>query len=124
LSKKILQPTGTKKRHSKKALEQLKAIEGSEEADFAIIRGEQLPSMSKEEWDSLLKKRSIVFARTTPEQKLLIVEQCQARGEIVVVTGDGVNDAPALKKANVGVAMGICGQCLFYSTIQGIPVVQ
>uniref|UniRef100_A0A914WL00 Cation-transporting P-type ATPase N-terminal domain-containing protein n=1 Tax=Plectus sambesii TaxID=2011161 RepID=A0A914WL00_9BILA len=86
-----------------------KQMEEEGEADFAVVRGEQLPLMSSNEWDDLLKKRAIVFARTTPEQKLLIVEQCQARGEIVVVTGDGVNDAPALKKANVGVAMGICG---------------
>uniref|UniRef100_A0A914WVQ3 Cation-transporting P-type ATPase N-terminal domain-containing protein n=1 Tax=Plectus sambesii TaxID=2011161 RepID=A0A914WVQ3_9BILA len=101
---------GIRKRHSKKALDQMKIeMETKGASDFSVIRGEQLPSMSSTEWDDLLKKRAIVFARTTPEQKLLIVEQCQARGEIVVVTGDGVNDAPALKKANVGVAMGICG---------------
>uniref|UniRef100_A0A914XAW3 Cation-transporting P-type ATPase N-terminal domain-containing protein n=1 Tax=Plectus sambesii TaxID=2011161 RepID=A0A914XAW3_9BILA len=101
---------GIRKRQSKKALDQMKIeMETKGASDFSVIRGEQLPSMSTAEWDDLLKKRAIVFARTTPEQKLLIVEQCQARGEIVVVTGDGVNDAPALKKANVGVAMGICG---------------
>lgn len=75
-----------------------------------IVTGVELRNMDSNELDNIIKKNDeIVFARTSPQQKLLIVESCQRLGEIVAVTGDGVNDSPALRKADIGVAMGISG---------------
>ncbi|XP_076222998.1 sodium/potassium-transporting ATPase subunit alpha [Nomia melanderi] len=75
-----------------------------------IITGAELRSMNATELDHIIRNyEEIVFARTSPQQKLLIVESCQRLGEIVAVTGDGVNDSPALRQANIGIAMGITG---------------
>lgn len=77
--------------------------------DGQVITGEQLELMDDEALSSLLDCRDLVFARATPLQKLQIVKALQRKGEVVTVTGDGVNDAPALKNADMGVAMGVSG---------------
>lgn len=80
-----------------------------------VITGSQLREFADEELDSLIRTHSeIVFARTSPVQKLQIVESCQRLHLITAVTGDGVNDSPALKKADIGVSMGITGLKIFH----------
>ena len=80
------------------------------DARAAVVHGGELKDITNEQLDEILMYHTeIVFARTSPQQKLIIVEGCQRMGAIVAVTGDGVNDSPALKKADIGVAMGIAG---------------
>lgn len=77
-----------------------------------VIRGDQIDSLTMEQWDWIFDKDEIVFARTSPKHKLTIVKNAQARGHIVGVTGDGVNDSPALKKADLGIAMNHSGSAV------------
>ncbi len=82
-----------------------------QESGHRIIFGEELEKMSVTELKKILAQKylDIIFARVSPADKLKIVSALKENGEIVAVTGDGVNDAPALKRADIGVAMGITG---------------
>ena len=75
----------------------------------AVITGSDLSQMTDEELRKTLQTKEVVFARVSPEHKLRVVTAFKDMGNIVAVTGDGVNDAPALKKADIGVAMGLRG---------------
>jgi magnesium-transporting ATPase (P-type) len=76
------------------------------EGDPVILEGADLNKMGKDELKEVLKNQEIIFARTAPKHKMDIVMALKEMGEVVAVTGDGVNDAPALKEADIGIAMG------------------
>ena len=79
------------------------------EVEAVVVKGKDIPDMTEEDWRVLLSKKEIAFARTSPEQKLIIVKEFTKAGNVTAMTGDGVNDSPALKQAAIGVAMGLNG---------------
>ncbi|MDB6172242.1 MAG: ATPase, P-type (transporting), superfamily, subfamily [Chthoniobacteraceae bacterium] len=87
---------------------QIGIIGDEKEGELAALSGGELEKISDTELPAIAE-RTAVFARVAPEQKLRLVRALQSRGHIVAMTGDGVNDAPALKQADIGVAMGISG---------------
>ncbi|KAJ1958605.1 hypothetical protein GGI12_004690, partial [Dipsacomyces acuminosporus] len=91
---------------SSSSLTQGSASTGNEGIRSLVVSGSELGGLQPEHWDIICSYTEIVFARTTPEQKLLIVQELRKRENYVAVTGDGVNDSPALKAAHIGVAMG------------------
>jgi len=80
-----------------------------EDVRAVVVKGSDIPAMTEADWKVLVSKQEIVFARTSPEQKLIIVKEFTKAGNVTAMTGDGVNDSPALKQAAIGVAMGLNG---------------
>ncbi len=83
----------------------LNGVTAHEDGELIAMTGQELAACAKENLPDAAD-RTAVFARVSPEQKLRLVEALQVRGQVVAMTGDGVNDAPALKQADIGVAMG------------------
>lgn len=87
------------------------------EIGAVVVRGveisgsehDKIPPMSEDDWKRLIAMKEIVFARTSPENKLTIVKEFTKAGHVTAMTGDGVNDSPALKQAAIGIAMGLNG---------------
>jgi len=87
------------------ALAEQVGLLGEDEHPGSVLTGDDLAALSAEDYPDAVE-RATLFARVSPEQKLRLVEALQAHGHVVAMTGDGVNDAPALRQANIGVAMG------------------
>lgn len=107
---KVIMVTGDHPNTAKKVADEIGLFDNMSNPDDMVIKGPEIPDFAKitEEMRKRLLK-SVVFARVLPQQKLQIVDFFQKNNFIVGMTGDGVNDAPALKKSDVGIAMGIRG---------------
>jgi len=102
---KIIMVTGDAGKTAVAIAKEIGLVKGSP----VVLEGGEVEKMSDIELHNVLQNEEIIFCRMTPSLKLKIVNTLMLDGEIVAVTGDGVNDAPALKKADIGIAMGIAG---------------
>ena len=94
--------------HTARAVARQLGLAANPSADPEVVTGSELASIREEDWERTIHAAD-AFARVSPEQKLRIVESLQGSGEVVAMTGDGVNDAPALRQADIGIAMGRIG---------------
>lgn len=106
----IIMVTGDQKATARSIAQDLNII-SQDAPEQAVLSGEELERLSGEELSKVLGQASVI-ARVTPDMKLSVVRSLQSEGMVVAMTGDGVNDAPALKQANIGVAMGKRGSDL------------
>jgi len=102
---KVVMITGDGSRTAVAVAREIDLIKG----EPVVIEGAELEGMSDRDLGGRLRAPEVIFARMTPKHKLRVVAALKDEGEIVAVTGDGVNDAPALKKADIGIAMGVSG---------------
>ena len=105
---KIIMTTGDHKETAIAVAKEIGLINWKEKTDKIALTQTELEKLSREEFYEAVKT-TVIFSRVTPEMKLKIVEVLQRQGHVVAMTGDGINDAPALKKADIGIAMGIIG---------------
>ncbi|KAI9290866.1 aminophospholipid-transporting P-type ATPase [Neoconidiobolus thromboides FSU 785] len=98
----------TKEKIAKRTGRNIELIE-SHEYTSVVINGNQISNLTDDEWDDIFDNEEIIFASTLPTHKLEIIKRAQSIGHIVGMVGDGVNDAPALKKADLSIAMAYSG---------------